>query len=369
MKIRGIIILAILLVLCVELARLNVAQPKPTVVVFAKGMLEIDKQLKWMIGNITFVNWKVYTDTITYDDLKGAKMLIIVLVDVDAEFTNEEISAIVKWFNEGGKTVWLCGDSDYKGGDYKRVPKMNKLAEALGTVLRNEHCEAVDRESNCGKPYRVAAIIDPDDPLKFLSNGISKPVLFHGPGVIVAYKDGKWYALEKEVPKNVYRIAWTSDKGAIAEFVSPLPQVHNVGYEGKLVVMATEIFPDKKNIVIYSAEAPFDHYRGMYIPSYHEVALDGIKFVTNIIKWGVSETFWTNYELSTLKEKINTLTNQINQLTGTINELNSKVNDLNARIAGLSATIGGAYAVGIIGIIVGIIGIVLAFRKPKPSSK
>jgi len=298
-------ICVLVLALLVLTLSLSTASAKPIVAVFAKGLLDVKKelQLQWMMGNITSVEWKVFTETIKYDDIKDAKMLIIVLVDIDADFTNEEINAIVKWFNDGGKTLWLCGDSDYKGGDYKRIPKMNKIAEAVGTVLRNEHAEAVDRGSNCGKPYRVAAIINPDD--LFSSLKVSKPVLFHGPGIIVAYKNGKWIALEKTTPENVYRIAWTSDKGAVAEFVKPLPEVHDVGYEGKLVIMAAEIFPDKKNIVLYSAEAPFDHYRGMWTTTYHDVSLDGPAFVTKVIELGVNpDPVWKAYEQ---KKLMNTL--------------------------------------------------------------
>jgi len=267
------------------------ASPKPIVVVYAKGMLEPDAALRYMTGNITDVDWKILTEHLTYDDLKDAKMLILVLVDTSLNYTTDELNAIKKWFDEGGKTIWVCGDSDYKGGDYLRIGPANSVLEKIGSVLRNEHTEGVDKASPMGRPYRVGAKIEPDEKLKFLAEGVSNVVLFHGPGIVIAYKDGKYMALEKETPKNVYRIAWI-EKGAVSEFVAPLPEVHDLTYEGKLVVMAAELFPDKKNIVILSVEAPFDHYRGMWTSFYHETKLDGPKFVTNVIKWGVSEEFW-----------------------------------------------------------------------------
>jgi len=349
----------VLAVLAITLG-LSTASAKPIVAVFAKGMLKPDLQLQWIMSNITNVEWKLFTDTITYEDIKDAKMLIVVLVDIDANFTQEEINAIVKWFNEGGKTLWLCGDSDYKGGDYKRIPKMNMIAEAIGTVLRNEHAEAVDRGSNCGKPYRVAALIKPDDPFAAVAAGITRPVLFHGPGIIAAYKDGKWYALEKEVPENVYRIAWTSDQGAVAEFVKPLPEVHDIGYEGKLVVMAAEVFPDKKNIVLYSAEAPFDHYRGMWTTTYHDVELDGPQFVVNIIQLGAyPDTFWTYYSKLTAANK------QIAQLESQVAQLKSQVSQLESQVASLQSQLI-TYLIGglIIGLIIGIaIGFIVGKKK------
>jgi len=259
------------------------AQEKPLVVVYAKGLMEEDIYLKWMMGNVTEVQWKVYTEKLTYDDIKDAKMLILVLVDPTMTFTDSEIAAIKKWLDDGGKTLWVTGDSDYKM-DSKRVEAANKVLEAIGSRLRNEHCEATDVKSNCGKDYRVAAIIDPDEALDFLK--VSKPVLFHGPGPIIAYENGKYIPLEKKVPKGIYRIAWTSDGGRIAEFTAPRPEVHEIGAQGKFVLMAVEVFP-KDNLIIVSGESPIDHYRGMWIDVYHEVELDGPAFVKNIILWGV----------------------------------------------------------------------------------
>ncbi len=285
-----LILLTLVLSVTVSLSTAIVKAQKPIVAVFAKGLLDPDADplLKAMRGNITEVEWKVFTDTITFDGIKDAKMLIWVLVDTGLNVTDEELKVIKDWFNLGGRTLWVCGDSDYKGGDFKRIPPANAILETVGSVLRNEHCEAVDRESNIGgRPYRVAAIIDPDPEVDFLKDGVEKPVLFHGPGAVVAYKDGKWIKLEKEKVPNVYRIAWTTEKGAIAEFVKPLPQTHDIGEEGKFVLMAAEVFPKKDNLVILSAEAPFDHYQGMWTPEYKGIALDGPRFIKNVILWGV----------------------------------------------------------------------------------
>ncbi len=278
-----IILTPLLLTLAVK------AEGKPIVVVYAKGMLEMNPQLKEMISGIPEVEWKVITkkEDFTFDAIKDAKMLIVVLVDAAAGITDEECAVIKKWFDQGGKTLWVCGDSDYKGGDYKRIGPINKILETVGSCLRSEHTEGCDAKSNCGKSYRVAALIKPDRGVKFLAEGVTKPVLFHGPGIVIAYVNGKYIGLEKKRPKNVYRIAWTSEGGVVSEFVPPVGEVHKPGYKGPLVLMAAEVFPEKKNIVILSAEAPFDHYRGMWITSYHGVALDGPTFVRNVVLWGV----------------------------------------------------------------------------------
>ncbi len=262
------------------------AQEKPLVVVFAKGMLKPDNSLKWMEGNITQVKWKIYTDTITYDEIKDASMLILVQVDTSQKYTSDEIAVIKKWFDQGGKTIWVTGDSDYKGGDYLRIGPANDVLQAVGSVLRIDNCEATDPQSNAGKPYRVIGMISPDPALKFLADGVSHGVLFHGPGPVVAYVNGQWNNLVESAPQNVYRIAWTSDQGAVAEFVKPLPKAFDVSYRGKMVLMAAEIMSNG-GIVIASGEAPFDHYRGMWTPEYHDKPLSGPQFVTNTVLWGV----------------------------------------------------------------------------------
>ena len=285
------ILLAMIIALGMAIPSITkVVAEKPLIVVIADGALEPDDQLKYMMGNITEVEWKLYMDSdeMTFDDIKDAVMIIYVQVDLDKNISDKALEVIKKWFDQGGKTIWVTGDSDYKGGDFKRIPNANKILEALGSHLRNDHTEAVDRESNCGKSYRVAAIIDPDPELSFLK--VEKPVLFHGPGVVaVVTEEGKWVPFygkgEKPLP-NLYRIARTSDKGAISEFVPPLPKAYEVGQEGSFVLMAAEYFPDKDNMVILSVEAPFDHYRGMWIDEYHDVPLDGTLFVKKIVLWG-----------------------------------------------------------------------------------
>lgn len=291
---KSVRILALILIpaiLLVAPASISAQEEKPVVAVFAKGMLEMDAMLEAMMNNITSVEWKVFTDTITYEDIRDAKMLIWVGVDTAMNITDDEVSAIVKWWNDGGKTLWVTGDSDYKGGDYMRIDDANKILEAVGSVLRNEHTEATDPTVNIGgKAYRVAGIVDPEPPLQFLKAGVNGYVLFHGPAPVVAFDGEKWYKLESEKPKGriIYIIATTSEEGAIEEFVPPLPEAHDLGEAGKKVLMAAEIFPDKKNIAILSSEAPFDHYQGMWAPEYKGQKLYGPQFISNIINWGTA---------------------------------------------------------------------------------
>jgi len=289
-KVLPALVLSLLLVMALAMGLITpVKAEKPLVVVIAHGALEENVQLQYMKGNITEVDWKVITEEVTYDEIKDADMIIYVQVDIDLNITDDEVAAIKRWFDQGGKTLWVTGDSDYKGGDFKRIPNTNKILKAVGSILRNDHAEAVDRESNCGASYRVAAIIAPDKGLEFLAAGVERPVLFHGPGVVAVEINGEWkpfYGKGDKPAPNVYRLAITSDKGAIAEFVKPLPAAYTIGEEGSFTLMAVEFMPND-NIVILSVEAPFDHYHGMWETVYKDVPLDGPKFVKNVVLWAV----------------------------------------------------------------------------------
>lgn len=382
----SLIILSLLLLLISTVPM--VKAEKPLVVVVAHGLLEEDIQLTYMMGNITEVEWKVITETITYDDIKDADMLIYVQVDIGLEITDEEVAAIKKWFDQGGKTLWVTGDSDYKGGDYLRIPSTNKILEAVGSVLRNDHTEAVDRVSNCGASYRVAALVKPDTELAFLGVGVGKPVLFHGPGVVAVYVNGEWkplYGSGDKPVENVYRIAVTSEGGAIAEFVKPLPHAYEVGEEGTFTLMAAE-FMDNDNIVILSVEAPFDHYRGMWTTEYHGVKLDGPAFVKNIVLWGVGLYGERIPSVLKLREKVSELEGKVSELeselksvkserdslASELDKAKSRISDLEGQVSELQAELEAAkgaqttYLGGgiVVGLIVGlIIGLFVGKRK------
>ncbi len=321
-----VLVLTIVLILALALFTPSVAlaqEEKPLVVVIAHGMFGEDTQLNYMMSNITEVEWKVITGEITYDEIKDADMIIYVQVDTGLQITDEELNAIKQWFDQGGKTLWVTGDSDYSGGDYARIPSANKILEAVGSVLRNDHCEAVDRGSNFGSDYRVGGLIKPDPELFFLAGGVLHPVLFHGPASIALYVNGEWkplYGTGEKPVENVYRIAITSPKGAIAEFVEPLPYAYEVGEEGSFTLMAAEIM-DKDNIVILSTEAPFDHYQGMWISEYKGIKGSGPEFVRNVILWGVGlygsripESIKLKQQLASLSEEINALKSEFEKV-------------------------------------------------------
>mgnify|MGYP000014570676 CR=1 FL=1 len=334
------IVLVLTLALLVP-ATVSAEEEKPLVVVVAHGLFGEDLQLNYMMSNITEVEWKVITEEITFDEIKDADMLIYVQVDTGVEITDVELNAIKQWFDQGGKTLWVTGDSDYTGGDYMRIPNANKILEAVGSVLRNDHTEAVDREVNFGEDYRLGALIKPDPELFFLAGGVLHPVLFHGPAPIALYVNGEWkplYGTGEKPVENVYRIAITSPKGAIAEFVEPLPHAYEVGEEGSFTLMAAE-FMDKDNIVILSTEAPFDHYQGMWVSEYKGIKGSGPEFIRNIILWGVGLYGSRIPEVIKLKKEMASLSEEINSLKSELEKLKSDKESLEAELENTKKTL------------------------------
>ncbi|ASA77797.1 CGP-CTERM sorting domain-containing protein [Thermococcus sp. 5-4] len=258
-----------------------------------------------MIKTITDVNWVYIGDPALADQLGiqsvGEKITADALKDVDfliigqpsQPFSNDEIKALEDWWNQGGKILWIAADSDY--GDGKdRIDYADSVLDALGVHLRVDQCSVEDATSNAGAGYRVVGLVNPEantpnkDMLtKDLKNG--GKVLFHGPGV-VAYVDdnGNW----KPIPggggiENVYVIVTSSGDGQIVENTDPAAQAYTAGSTGQFPLMAVEVFPDKKNVLIVSGETPYGGYEPMWSPTYHGVDLDGPQFVTNFIHWAI----------------------------------------------------------------------------------
>ncbi len=290
---KGLVVLLLLVLSGVMLPTLYAA-PERTIAVYMKGLAGEDIQLKTAMADIS-AKWVVITEDLTYEKIKDATLLIVVFVDPFAGISADELNAIKKWFDEGGKVLWVAGDSDY-GDDSNRQKPVNDVLEAVGSVLRLEYCSVEDTKSNAGKPYRVLGVSDnADSEVEFLVSGVER-ALFHGPGVVVAYVNGKWVALDKEKPANVYRVMWTTEKGKIVNHNPPDPNTYSVGDEGRFVLMAIEVMPDKKNAVIVTGDSPFDHYTGMYKPELKnakrykdQYPQQGAKLFTNIVEWALAE--------------------------------------------------------------------------------
>ncbi len=313
------------------------AESKPVVVAYFKGALEADAQLKAIMKNITEVDWVLVMGELTYDDISEAVMLIMVTADASINWTQADLDIVKAWYDTGGKTLWVTSDSDY-GTDRFRQAAANAVLKQVGSVLRIEACSVEDPVSNGGAPYRVLGTSENCDmEVKALAAGVSK-ALFHGPAIITAYSNGRYYKLEDEKPEGVFKVMTTTDAGVIVNSNPPDPEIHEVGEEGNFVLMAVEADLEKKNVVIATGEAPFDQYTGMYMPEIRvydryttEHPQEGAKLFQNIIHGCVWYVEW----MLTLEYQVAALGSEVTDLTSTVAGLNSEVEALEDEVESL----------------------------------
>lgn len=334
---------------------------RPVVVVEFKGALGSEVQLDAIRNNITDVEWVVVTGEVTSDNLSRASMLIMVKGDPVVNYTDSELDVVKKWFDTGAKAVWVAASSDY-GSDHLRLLSANGVLKKLGSVLMFEDGEVLDNVSSAGANYRLLATSQNcDDEMKFMVAGVTRG-LYHGTSAVIAFSDNRYYKLEKEKPKNVYVVMTSGPNATLADYTPPPPQVHTVGQQGTLVVMAVELDPAKKNIIIATGEAPFDHYTGLYMPelyNYKRYAVDypqqGDRLFKNVLNYVL---YYGDFIRST-QSQISSLGDQVNTLTASVDGLKKQVADLQGTVGlwqGVSA------ATLIVGLAVGAV-VVYFMRK------
>ena len=201
----------------------------------------------------------------TEADLGDATLLILVQADSSREYSDEELSVIKAWYEEGGKTIWVASDSDY-GNDALRQSTANSVLEYLGSSMRFEASSVEDPVSNGGVPYRVLGVSDNVDPeYEFLVSGVERG-LFHRPGIVVGYEDGEYVKLEESSVENVHVIMTTSENGVVVDNSEPAPEAHQAGDEGTFPVMVLEVDYESTGVIIATGDAPFGQYMGLYKP-------------------------------------------------------------------------------------------------------
>ena len=273
------------------------------VVLIPLGHGEGTKLLDLFVGNLTEWGYtvKFANGTINSTILDGVDILLLGSV-WGANYTDAEVNAVKNWFEEGGKAIWVAGDSDYGGGNYI-ITNANKMLEAINSHIRVEPTSVEDPASNCGAAYRVAAnVTNTDDSVASkLVEGVEHPILFHGPSILYGVKDdGTAVALEEESIENVHWVLKTSKYGVINDHDEIPPVAHENGQEGSFVVMAVEMYagPASNNKIVVSSASPYGDYQPMFSWTYKNVTLDGPTLVKNTIDWMAqveAPTNWTLY--------------------------------------------------------------------------
>jgi hypothetical protein len=354
---------------------------KPIVVAHLKGALEPDKQLEAMM-NLTWIDWRIVLDDITPEDLEGSKMLFLVILDSAQQYSNSELDAVSSWFDQGGKTIFVSGDSDF-GNDYLRQAQYNAVFERIGSKLRIDDCQVEDAVSNGGAPYRVLGVSYNVDPqMEFLLNGVER-ALFHSPGPIVVNMDGEWTDLSVESIENVYILMTSSDTGVIVNQNEFSPSAMTVGSEGNFPLLVMEVDYESKNTIFASGDSPYDQYMGMYAPEIirpdrygaNANPQQGQYLVENILKYGTtfgptildqaSMIMGKDTVIASLEADVSGLKDEVDNVESEKSVLGSEVAALEAEITGLEADVEAAQssastmqlaaiAALVIGIVVGV---------------
>jgi hypothetical protein len=301
------------------------------------------------------VVWATQIDEATLAD---AQFLFLGSV-YGANFTDAEIAAIVAWFSQGEKTVWVGGDSDYGAST---IPfEMNRVLRAIGSKLRLEHTSLEDPITNCGAGYRPRANVTNMDDAEVagIVAGIDTTggILFHGPTVLYCFDNGMAVPLETMMVDNVY---WVMKSGASSIIVDADPTVnpplvHEVGAQGSFVVMAVEKYACGKgnSKVIVSGENPYGGYQPMYSTEYYDITLDGLTLVMQAVDWGLNIESASDQMLSDVNDAMTQLEST---LTATINAQASEISALKTEVEGLRTLVYVAVVLSLVGIGVGAFG-------------
>ncbi len=254
---------------------------------------ENDKYLSYIEGNITWVKWKEITTAITPDVLADVDVLII--GQPGTGFSPDEMTAIQNWLNQGNKILWIAGDSDYGSGPTVQQA-CNDLLDFIGAKLRLEYAAVYDDYNNAGAFYRVLTRVMPDNVPSLhtdvISQGITKPVLMHGPDAVIwVDENGNYHDPVNETFPGLIRIVWSYNTSYIGDNNEPPPLVYDPLDYGKgtgnhtFVMVAAEHYSDNNVTIIVSGESPYGDYEPMYSWLYHNVSLDGPQFIKNMITW------------------------------------------------------------------------------------
>ncbi|MEB3755264.1 MAG: GldG family protein [Desulfurococcales archaeon] len=244
----------------------------------------------------------------SFDKVSLSQFNIIVIGQPTSYLGPDEMGALAKWLESGGKVLWLAGDSDYGSGNVTQAA-VNTVAEYVGSHLRVDGGAIYDNTHDAQKFYRVLAQVYPDKEASAVANGITHPILAHGPDNVVYVYDNNTVNLLacSTPPDNVIRIARYYPTAYIADNNPPPPLAINQIFAAGLApgtdataeavtgcpnanytFIAAEVLPtssSKASLVIVSGESPYGDYEPTFAPSYYNVTLDGPKFIYNVFKW------------------------------------------------------------------------------------
>ena len=231
--------------------------------------------------------------------------------DVDAlfltqpndDYTEFELNDFYCWFKQGGKLLWVAGDSDFASYN---IHSPNGVLEKLGAFSRIASISIEDPEYNDGSAYRTAATeigygdVLYDELAIALTTGMTAGCIFHGPTAIMAF-DGTYYKDlrygESVFPQRINVImtygrnataldsdvsdGWGADNYAEETSLDLYANVTGVAGEGGVdpvgffPAIVHENMTKFDGDIIVSGEAIYSYYKNMYDQNTENGAYNG----------------------------------------------------------------------------------------------
>jgi hypothetical protein len=257
-------------------------------------------------GNLTAGGYQVKEiNGLTSANLQGVDALVLSKIhDQSFNYTSDEISAIASWFSTGGKFLAIGSDSDFvesymtvsTGGFKEDQP--NKVLAAIGSALRVEYGSVEDSASNAGAAYRVVADASKGGANSEGAAGLitknAPKVMFHGPTIVVGFKDGKFVPFDQvQDDDNVFWLYRTTESGAIVHSVAYPMQTVSAGQKGRFVLAAAQRINvagplgGQYSKVLAQGESWMGD-RATITGVYSGIALQGPTYILNALAWGTT---------------------------------------------------------------------------------
>lgn len=366
---------------------------QPVVVAVDLGHGESSKYLNYIMGNITFVTWRVITGKINASTLKGVDILL--LGQPTVALAPDEIEAIKAWLATGNKVLYVAGDSDYGPGG-KTIAQINDFLAAIGTKLRLEHGAVYSDHADVTAKayYRMLTFVEPDNypglRTELVRRDISLPILMHGPGCVIWVDEkGNYRDPVKETFPGLIRLVWAR-KSYMGDNTAPTPYLYDLMKYGKgtgdhnFVMYAAEYWPDKNVLIVVAGESLYGDYEPAWASAYYGAALDGPTFVTNLFRWWVyviteaprqAAIAQLSASVSELKAglagqagEIQRLKSDVQSLSSKLDTLSGKVSSLSSSLDSLTGTVNALMVLSVVEAVLIIAALALIFlRKPKAS--
>jgi hypothetical protein len=271
--------------------------------VYLKGFEMLLPELE---GNLTAGGYQVKEiNGFTSANLQGVDALVLSkILDQSFNYTSDEISAIVSWFNTGGKFLVIGSDSDFvesymtvSTGGFK-ADQPNKVLAAIGSALRIEYGSVEDSASNAGAAYRVVADAskggaNSEGAAGTITNTAPR-MMFHGPTIVVGFKDGKFVPFDQvQDDDNVFWLYRTTESGAIVHSVAYSLQTVSAGQKGRFVLAAAQRINvagplgGQYSKVLAQGESWMGD-RATITNLYSGVTLFGPTYILNALAWGTT---------------------------------------------------------------------------------